>query len=100
MFKKLFSRPRAVIVKYPAPMKTEEVVDAFQSQGKDTLIWQAIDTVIDNHLLDAVNDVSDPQLNSTALAHTAGRVDAISTLKSKIEEYKKWKNGKMSYKQN
>jgi hypothetical protein len=53
------------------------------------MLWQALDSVLDNMLLDAVNDVSDPKNDVTKFAHAAGRVDAISGIKSRIEEYKK-----------
>lgn len=79
-------------------MGSDEVVKVFKSQGAESKIWQALDSVIDNHLLDAVNDVSDPKNDSHSLSHASGRVDAISTFKSKIEEFKEWKNGKTNYK--
>lgn len=92
-------RKTATLVKYPEPMKPEEISKVFQAQGADSKIWQAIDAVIDNHLLDAVNDVSDPKQDAHSLSHASGRVDAISTFKSKMEEFRKWKNGKMSFNQ-
>ena len=46
-----------------------------------------------------MNEVADPQLNSQQTSHAAGRIDAISTLKGKLEEFRKWKNGKNSYRQ-
>ena len=93
----LFKR-RATLVKYPEPMSGDDVARIFSEYDENSKIWQAIDTVIDSHLLSAVNDVSDPKLDSDGRSHASGRVDAISTLKSKIEEYRAWKNGKMSYK--
>lgn len=76
------------MVKYPVPMSTEDVQRIFRDQGADDKIWQAIDTIIDNHLLDAVNDVSDPNQKPESVAHAAGRIDAIAQLKSKLEAYK------------
>jgi hypothetical protein len=93
----LFKR-RATLVKYPEPMNGEDISRIFSEYGNDSKIWQAIDTLIDSHLLSAVNDVSDPKLDSHGRSHASGRVDAISTLKSKIEEYRQWKNGKTNYK--
>lgn len=90
-------KPKAKLVKYPEPMKPDEIGKVFQAQGENAKIWQALDSIIDNHLLDAVNDVSDPQNDTQSLSHAAGRVDAISTFKSKMEEFRSWKNGKMNY---
>ena len=84
----MFKR-KVKLVKYPEPMKSEKIANIFRDVGEDSLIWQALDTIIDNHLLDAVNDVSDPQNDATKFAHGAGRVDAISVLKAKIEEFRK-----------
>ena len=83
-----FLRKKAVLVKYPDPMKAEDVQRVFKDQGENDKIWQALDSILDNHLLDAVNDVSDPKNDVTKFAHAAGRVDAISAIKSRIEEYK------------
>ena len=80
---------KATLVKYPNPMSAEDVKKVFLEQGKGSKLWQALDSVLDNMLLDAVNDVSDPKNDVTKYAHAAGRVDAISALKSRIEEYKK-----------
>ena len=100
MFKQLLQRrPQAKLIKYPSPMKADEVANVFNDMGEDSKIWQALDTIIDNHLLDAVNEVADPQLSSQQTSHAAGRIDAISTLKGKLEEFRKWKNGKNSYRQ-
>ena len=96
IIKSLFKRS-ATLVKYPEPMNPEQVKKVFQAQGEDSKIWQAIDAVIDNHLLDAVNDVSNPKQDTHSLSHASGRVDAISTFKSKMEEFRSWKNGKMNY---
>ena len=70
-------------------MSAEDVQKVFLEQGEGSKLWQALDSILDNMLLDAVNDVSDPKNDVTKYAHAAGRVDAISALKSKIEEYKK-----------
>ena len=96
VLRSLFQRS-ATLVKYPEPMNPEQVKKVFQAQGEDAKIWQAIDAVIDNHLLDAVNDVSNPKQDTHSLSHASGRVDAISTFKSKMEEFRSWKNGKMNY---
>ena len=87
MFKKFFKRT-VKIVKYPDPMSEKEVQNTFREQGADNKFWQALDTVIDSNLLDAVNDVSDPDLSPSKAAHAAGRIDAIGQLKAKIEQYK------------
>lgn len=84
-------------MKYPEPMTAEQVTNAFNEVGHDSKLWQALDSVIDNHLLDAVNEVANPELDSNQTSHAAGRIDAISQLKSRIEEYRKWKNGKTNY---
>jgi hypothetical protein len=76
------------LVKYPDPMSSEDVQRIFQEQGNDDRIWQAIDTVIDNHLLDAVNDVSDPKQTVDQRAHASGRIDSLAHLKLKLEQYK------------
>jgi hypothetical protein len=82
-------RKKVKLVKYPQPMSVEDVQKIFREQGQDDRIWQAIDTVIDNHLLDAVNDVSDPGQSIEQRAHASGRIDSIAQLKSRLEEYKK-----------
>ena len=79
---------KATLVKYPNPMSAEDVQKVFAEQGEGSKIWQALDSVIDNMLLDAVNDVSDPKNDATKFAHSAGRVDAISNLKARLEEYR------------
>lgn len=85
----MFFRKRATIVKYPSPMSGDDVKRIFTEQGEGSKLWQALDSIFDNMLLDAVNDVSDPKNNVSKYAHAAGRVDAISALKARIEEYKK-----------
>lgn len=85
----MFFRKRATIVKYPSPMSGDDVKRIFAEQGEGSKLWQALDSIFDNMLLDAVNDVSDPKNDVSKYAHAAGRVDAISALKARIEEYKK-----------
>jgi hypothetical protein len=85
----MFFRKRATIVKYPSPMSGDDVKRIFAEQGEGSKLWQALDSILDNMLLDAVNDVSDPKNDVSKYAHAAGRVDAISGLKARIEEYKK-----------
>ena len=80
---------KAILVKYPYPMSATDIKKVFLEQGDESKIWQAFDTIIDNMLLDAVNDVSDPKNDATKFAHSAGRVDAISNLKARLEEYRK-----------
>lgn len=92
-----FKPKRATLIKYPNAMGGDEIGKVFQAQGEESKIWQALDAIIDNHLLDAVNDVSDPKNDTHSLSHASGRVDAISTFKSKLEEYRSWKNGKMNF---
>jgi hypothetical protein len=84
----MFRRKRATLVKYPSPMNADDVSRIFKEVGQDSKLWQALDSVLDNMLLDAVNDVSDPKNDVTKFAHAAGRVDAISGIKSRLEEYK------------
>ncbi len=79
---------KATLVKYPNPMSADDVTRIFKEVGQDSKLWQALDSVFDNMLLDAVNDVSDPKNDVTKFAHAAGRVDAISGIKSRLEEYK------------
>ena len=92
----LFKRT-AKLVKYPEPMSLHDIENTFREQGEDSKMWQALDTIIDNHLLDAVNEVSDIKLNSNQLSHASGRIDAISSLKARMEEFKTWKTGKMKF---
>lgn len=91
-------KKKAIIKKYPEPMKPQEVRKVILQQGKDSKLWQALDAVIDTLLLDAVNDVADQKNDITKFAHAAGRVDALSVLKSTLEEHKTWKSGKTRYK--
>jgi hypothetical protein len=85
----MFGRKRATLVKYPEPMSGDDVKRVFSDIGEGAKLWQALDSILDNMLLDAVNDVSDPKNDVTKFSHAAGRVDAISGLKSRIEEYRK-----------
>jgi len=96
---KLF-RKKSKLVKYPKPMSADEVAQAFGDVGDGSKFWQALDTVIDSALLDSVNDVADPASDPQKMSHAAGRIDALATLKTKIEEFKKWKNGKIHFNQN
>lgn len=91
MFKQLTSLfyRQAKLVKYPEPMSLEKVKNIFQEQGDNANIWQALDTIIDALLLDAVNDCSDANNDACKLAHAGGRVDALSQLKSRIDESRK-----------
>jgi hypothetical protein len=84
----MFREKRATLVKYPSPMNADDVSRVFNEVGQDSKLWQALDSILDNMLLDAVNDVSDPKNDVTKFAHAAGRVDAISGIKSRLEEYK------------
>ena len=96
---KLFHK-KSKLVKYPKPMSADEVAQAFRDVGDGSKFWQALDTVIDSALLDSVNDVADPASNPQKMSHSAGRIDALATLKTQIEEFKKWKNGKIHSNQN
>lgn len=102
IIKKLFSlfRAKAYLVKYPNPITHDECRKILAEQGQDSRLWQALDTIIDLELLDAINEVSDNELSTNKLCHASGRVEAISNLKAKLEEAKKWRSGKMSYKTN
>ena len=90
MFKQLreYFEKDVRLVKYPEQMSAQRVQQIFKEQGAESTIWQALDTIIDQQLLDAVNEVSDSKLDHCGRAHAAGRIDAISTLKGRIEEFK------------
>ena len=92
-------KKKSKLVKYPKPMSADEVAQAFGDVGDGAKLWQALDTIIDASLLDAVNDVSDPACDTQKMSHAAGKIDALATLKTQIEEFKKWKNGKISFSQ-
>lgn len=89
---------KAKLIKYPTPMKWDEVGRVFAEQGEQNRIWQALDTLIDSILLDAINDVSESMNEIGKYAHAAGRVDAITNLKARVEELKQWKSGKTFFK--
>lgn len=93
-----FFRPRAKLQQYPNPLTMDEICNIFQDQGEANKIWQALDTIINGVLLDAINEVADPKNTQIQLSHASGRVDALSQLKFKLEECKQWKNGKTDYK--
>lgn len=76
------------LVKYPYPLSGQDIKKIFLEQGDESKIWQALDSIIDNMLLDSVNDVSDPKNDATKFAYSAGRIDAISNLKARLEEYR------------
>lgn len=97
---KNFFKKQVKLVSYPTKMSEDESKKILAEQGEDSRIWQALDTIIDLQLLDAVNEVSDPKLHQNQLFHASGRIEAISTLKLKIQEAKKWRIGKMNYKTN
>jgi hypothetical protein len=82
-------KKKAMLVKYPNPMSPDDIRRIFSEQGEEDKMWQALDTIIDNLLLDAVNDVSDPKNDAIKFAHAGGRVDALSNLKNRLDEYKK-----------
>ena len=82
------NRKKTKLIKYPQPMSAKDIRDTFKEQGEESKIWQALDSVIDNMLLDSVNDVSDPKNDAVKFAHSAGRVDAISNLKARLEGYR------------
>tara|TARA_Y100000310_G_scaffold306098_1_gene346918 strand:+ start:168 stop:446 length:279 start_codon:yes stop_codon:yes gene_type:complete len=83
-------RPRAKLIKYSDPLGDAEVRDAFSSITGGSPFWQALDQVIDQTLLDMIDRVSDPAIAETPgkLAHAGGGVDAISTLKAKIQRFR------------
>lgn len=90
LLKLIFCSRKVELVRYPKPMAGEELRRAFQSLGAGNPFWQALDTVIDSMLLDFMADVADPKIvkSPELLAQAAGRVDAIATVKSTIEEFK------------
>jgi hypothetical protein len=89
LINKLF-RKRVELVRYPSPMSVEEIKKSFSGIGAGDKFWQGLDTIIDSLLLDFVSDVADPKIvaSSELLAHASGRVDAMATLKSQLEEFK------------
>ena len=100
MIRNFLKRRTAKLIKYPEQFTYEECQKVFAEQGEKSRLWQALDTIIDLELLDAINEISNPKLKTNELSHASGRVEAISTLKAKIEEAKKWRIGKMNYKTN
>jgi len=80
-------RPRAKLIRYEDSMSELDVRDAFQSISAGSPFWQALDVVIDETLLDAIDEASNPKNaeKSGLLAHAAGGVDKLSMLKAKIE---------------
>ena len=80
-------RPRAKLIRYEDSMTEHDVRDAFQSITPGSPFWQALDYVIDETLLDAIDEASNPKNaeRSGLLAHAAGGVDKLSTLKAKIQ---------------
>ena len=85
---------KAHLVKYPNPMTYEDMAKVLSEYGEGDKIWQALDTLMDNLLLDAVNEVSDHNNDAIKFAHAGGRIEALSTMKAKLEEAKSWKTGK------
>ena len=83
-------RPRAKLVKYSEPLGDAAIRDAFSSVSSGSPFWHAFDKVIDQTLLDMIDRVSDPAITEThgKLAHASGGVDAISTLKAKIQRFR------------
>ena len=69
-------------------MTEAEVRESFQSISAGSPFWQALDHVIDQTLLDAIDQACDPKNAEKAglLAHAAGGVDKISILKAKIQQ--------------
>ena len=87
VFKMNLFRKRAKLVRYDDKITEADVKDAFGSISPGSPFWQALDFVIDETLLDAIDEASDPKNAEKPgrLAHAAGGVDKLSTLKSKIQ---------------
>jgi hypothetical protein len=66
----------------------EDVHKAFSAIPQDSDLWKALHVVIDELLLNGVNEVSDPSNanNAGALAYNAGRIEALSLLKTHLDE--------------
>ena len=66
----------------------EDLRKAFTSLPEDSAVWQALHVVIDELLLNGVNEVSDPSNanNAGALAYNAGRIEALSLLKTHLDD--------------
>lgn len=80
-------RRRAKLVRYDKGMTELDVQDAFTSISPGNPFWQALDHVIDETLLNSIDEASDPANAEKhgRLAHAAGGVDKLSTLKAKIQ---------------
>ncbi len=87
--------PKRVKLERHEVMSGEDVRKAFGAIGAENKFWAALDVLIDNQLLDAVSDVANPDLseNPGKLSHGAGKVEALSLLKSRIEEFKPYDGG-------
>ena len=66
----------------------EDVHKAFSEIPQDSNLWKALHMVIDELLLNGVNEVSDPSNanNAGALAYNAGRIEALSLLKTHLDD--------------
>ena len=80
-------RRRAKLVRYDEAMTETEVQDAFASISPGSPFWQALDHVIDGTLLDSIDEAADPSNAERPgrIAHAAGGVEKLSTLKAKIQ---------------
>lgn len=80
-------RRRAKLVKYDDSMSESDVAEAFTSISPGSPFWQALDFVIDETLLNSIDEASDPSNAEKhgLIAHAAGGVDKLSTLKAKIQ---------------
>ena len=84
-------RRSAKLVRYEKAMTEIDVKDAFVSISPGSPFWQALDHVIDETLLNAIDEASDPANAEKhgRLAHAAGGVDKLSTLKAKIQSLRR-----------
>tara|TARA_R110002167_G_scaffold116193_2_gene291071 strand:- start:5637 stop:5915 length:279 start_codon:yes stop_codon:yes gene_type:complete len=82
-------KPPAIIVQRDHPLTPSQIKDGLKQMGPDdALPFQALQHVIDQLLLGQVNEVADPRTveNPHRMAHCAGGIDALATLKSRIVE--------------
>ena len=82
-------KPPAIILQREQPLGQAQIRDGLRQLGPDdALPMQALQTVIDQLLLAQVNEVADPRVadSPARMAHCAGGIDALATLKSRLSE--------------
>tara|TARA_B100001123_G_scaffold414666_1_gene514384 strand:- start:135 stop:434 length:300 start_codon:yes stop_codon:yes gene_type:complete len=84
--KRLFTRPVTLVPR--DDFSEEDIRMAFSGLPEDSNVWKAVQAVIDEVLLDAVDEVSNPENAEKPglLAYSAGRIETLAVLKRTLDD--------------